>query len=371
MAYRTLTHSFSRSLVTPARFPYRSLSTSRRRNDILSELEEKLHPRELVERKKKLMEEKYGEKLKKAAEKEGVQDIEELKKKVLQPKIDAAKEAARFTEEKIKAEKQLKEDPVEKKVVAERKMKEKREPLSSIINLPLIHLTPHDTNAISQIWNAYHTSHPTLSNSFLSASLPASTYASMIALAKQNPFFVIPLPRLSEAPVEAANHPEMKTDEYEMFYLQWLFHPTPTASSPPSSEANPEPLPLTTSAIFTPLEEFKKSGEWAQPYLVLTHYPDLAQTHSLILMRGEISPASASGPPGSLANPGFLLSQQQAQLLALALQRFYCTDIAMPGESAKQQEERLKRRDALRGFRERPEEWDWMGLVEMAYGGLV
>lgn len=94
------------------------------------------------------MEEKYGEKLKKAAEKwvlitstgwfypgnhwasdhrEGVQDIEELKKKVLQPKIDAAKEAARFAEEKIKAEKQLKEDPVEKKVVAERKKKEKRE----------------------------------------------------------------------------------------------------------------------------------------------------------------------------------------------------------------------------------------------------
>lgn len=112
----------------------------------------------------------------------------------------------------------------------------------------------------------------------------------MLALAKQNPFFVIPLPRLSEAPVEAANHPEMKTDEYEMFYLQWLFHPTPTTSSPPSSEVNPEPLPLTTSAIFTPLEEFKKSGEWAQPHLVLTHYPDLAQTHSLVLMRGEISP---------------------------------------------------------------------------------
>lgn len=69
MSYRTLTRSFSRTLVTPARFPYRSLSTSLRRNDILSELEEKLHPRELVERKRKLMEEKYGEKLKKAAEK--------------------------------------------------------------------------------------------------------------------------------------------------------------------------------------------------------------------------------------------------------------------------------------------------------------
>lgn len=69
MAYRTLTRSLPRSLVTPIRFPFRSLSTTLRRSDILSDLEEKLHPRELVERKKKLMEEKYADKLRKAAEK--------------------------------------------------------------------------------------------------------------------------------------------------------------------------------------------------------------------------------------------------------------------------------------------------------------
>lgn len=56
-----------------------------------------------------------------------MQDIEELKKKVLQPKLDASKEAARLSEENIKAEKRLKADPVEKKVVAERKKKLEKE----------------------------------------------------------------------------------------------------------------------------------------------------------------------------------------------------------------------------------------------------
>lgn len=197
----------------------------------------------------------------------------------------------------------------------------------------------------------------------------------MLQLIRENPFFVLPLPRLAEEPSDTSTpgaKAPVKTDEYEMFYLQWLFHPTPTSSSPPSPDPNPEPLPLTTSVIFTPLEEFKKAGEWAQPHLVLTHYPDLAQTHNLVLMRGEISPAAASGgSAGSLANPGYLLSQQQAQLLALALQRFYCTGVDVPNEGERGRAERIKRGEALRGFRERPGEWDWKGLVEMAYGGMV
>jgi len=241
------------------------------------------------------------------------------------------------------------------------------QPLSSILNLPLLHMTPHDTGAIAKIWTAYHSAHPTQSSCFLSAHLPTTTYDSMLNLARTNPFFVLPLPR------DAASNQSgtVKTDEYEMFYLQWLFHPTSSASSPPSPEATPSPLPLTSSIIFTPLEEFKKSGEWAQPYLVLTHYPELSHSHDLVLMRGEITVGTASGTAGSLANPGFLLSQPQAQLLALALQRFYCAEIPPRTESARDAEERGKRKDALQGFRERPGEWDWTGLVNMAYSGLV
>jgi ATP synthase F1 complex assembly factor 1 len=72
-----------------------------------------------------------------------------------------------------------------------------------------------------------------------------------------------------------------------------------------------------------------------------------------------------------MTNPGFLLSQAQAQLLALALQRFYCADIKPVGEDEKGREEREMRKEALRGLRERPGEWDWTGLVSMAYGGIV
>jgi ATP synthase F1 complex assembly factor 1 len=241
------------------------------------------------------------------------------------------------------------------------------QPLSSILNLPLLHLTPHDADAISKIWTTFHTAHPTLASSYLSASLPASTYNSMVSLAQADPFFILPLPRNAASDESGA----FKTDEYEMFYLQWLFHPTSTSSAPPSPDANPEPLPPLTSVIFTPLEEFKTAGEWASPHLVLTHYPDLAHTHNTVLMRGEISAASAGGPPGSLSNPGYLLSQQQAQLLALALQRFYCAGIVPLGESEQGRLDREKRAEALRGLREKPGEWDWRGLVDMAYGGIV
>nr|XP_018999370.1 ATP synthase mitochondrial F1 complex assembly factor 1 [Kwoniella mangroviensis CBS 8507]OCF62831.1 ATP synthase mitochondrial F1 complex assembly factor 1 [Kwoniella mangroviensis CBS 8507] len=360
----------------------RSLCTTQIRRDVLSELENQLHPRELIERKRKEFEEKYGDKLNKKVKSEGVKDLDSLKLKVLAPSVKAAlkakkaKEAAAAEVQLEEEEKQFREDVKGISASGENQAEGDRagiKPLSSIINLPLIHLTPHDANAISQIWTAYHTSHPTLSNSFLSATLPTAVYKSMISIAKQNPFFVLPLPRLTEPTGETqeAKKGEVKTDEYEMFYLQWIFHPTSTASLPPSDATNPEPLPLTSSVIFTPLEEFKKQGEWAQPYLVLTHYPELSQSHDIVLMRGEISPASASGPIGSTSNPGFLLSQQQAQLLALALQRFYCTSIEPQNEGEKQKQDRLSRASALVSFRERPEEWSWEGLVEKAYGGLV
>jgi len=229
-------------------------------------------------------------------------------------------------------------------------------------------MTPHDGDAIAKIWTAYHTTHPTLSSGFLSAYLTSSVYTTMLETAKSNPFFVLPLPRPASSDSEAG---QVLTDSYEMFYLQWLFHPTSSTALPPLPDGTTKPLPLTSSIIFTPLEEFKRSGEWAQPYLVMTHYPEMSHSHDLVLMRGEITAASAGGPAGSEGNPGFMLSQQQAQLLALALQKFYCTGVAVPNEDERGRKEREKRAETLVAFRERPQEWDWKGLVEMAYGGMV
>lgn len=219
-------------------------------------------------------------------------------------------------------------------------------------------MTPHDAQAIANIWTTYHTTHATLANSFLSASLPTPTYESMLQVAKANPFFVLPLPRDSSD----------GGDAFEMFYMQWLFHPSPT---PPPDVKNNGPLPPVASVIFTPLAEFKSAGEWAEPFLTLTFYSDLARSHNTVLMRGEISPESAKGPNGSLDNPGFLLAQPQAQLLALALQRFYCANLAVPGEDSKAKQERIQRHQALSDFREKPEQWDWQNLIGMAYAGIA
>jgi ATP synthase F1 complex assembly factor 1 len=208
----------------------------------------------------------------------------------------------------------------------------------------------------------------------------------MVALARKYPNFVVPLPRdiAGEPATSNADAPA-----FEMFYLQWLFHPTPSQTPASTSEGYREtPRQPIATVLFTPLAEFKNASEWAQPQLVLTHYPDLhnnpvpstvqpppgeAQHHPLILMRGEISPAAGTSSVIASALPGANLSltQAQAQLLALALQRFYCSDVAPVGESAAARKEREERGKSLRDFRERPAEWDWKGLVRLAYAGVV
>ncbi|KAL1407674.1 hypothetical protein Q8F55_007107 [Vanrija albida] len=357
-------------------------SSARRTNahsDLVKQLEEQLTPREAVERKRKEMEAKYGDKLTKRVKEEGVSNLDALKERVVAPSVLAKIKAKKYREEEAaKAEKARQEEEAQRAAASAAKAEattEKRDaarksqaegdrsgvkPLSSIINLPLILMTPHDAAAIGDIWNTYHRTHTTLAPSFLSASMPLGTYESILTLAKENPFFVLPLPRGKDG----------GESSFEMFYVQWLFHPSPSA--PPTADPKADaPLPPVTSAIFTPLEEFKSAGEWAQPFLTLTFYPDLANTHGTVLLRGEITPVSAAGPAGSAENPGFLLSQQEAQLLDLALQRFYCAGLGPANEDLVQREERLKRGQALRDFREKPQEWDWQGLIQMAYGGLA
>lgn len=69
-------------------------------------------------------------------------------------------------------------------------------------------------------------------------------------------------------------------------------------------------VPPPSTVLFTPLAEYKTRAAYAQPYLILTHWTDLASSHGLVLMRGEISDNVA-------------LSETDAQLLAVRLQLFY------------------------------------------------
>lgn len=51
-----------------------------------------------------------------------------------------------------------------------------------------------------------------------------------------------------------------------------------------------------TIVMYTPLGEYKLRQSFAQPTLILTHYTDLANSHGIVLMRGDITPASNGSP---------------------------------------------------------------------------
>jgi len=149
--------------------------------------------------------------------------------------------------------------------------------------------------------------------------------------------------------------------------MEWGFHPPPEHPSPVDPLADPfatnnippkeashhtNPLPLRSTILFSPLQEYKLRGSFAQPRLVVTHYTDLAHSHDIVLLRGEIM-ASPSG--------GFLLSQVDAQLLALAVQKFY-----LPAETP-QSQNAFK---ILRSFHEAPEQFDYKELVAAGDDGI-
>lgn len=221
------------------------------------------------------------------------------------------------------------------------------QPLATLLNLPLLLSTPHPFDTISQIWQTLHTA-KSMSNPsrYLSATIPAPLYATMHALARQHPQFVLPLPRPGGAT--------------EFFFLQWAFYDDGQAT-----------------VIFTSLEEYKVKQAWARPFLTLTHWTDLAKGEGqAVLMRGEITstapPKAAIQkdlPPGAVAPPTeakerYLLSVADAQLLVLGMQRFYNLE---SGEAA----DRERRKEVLEGFTKGTwGEAEWTGLKKLAVGTL-
>jgi ATP synthase F1 complex assembly factor 1 len=118
--------------------------------------------------------------------------------------------------------------------------------------------------------------------------------------------------------------------------------------------------------LFTPLQEYKLRQSFATPYLILTFYPDFAQTHGIVLLRGEITPSAAAAaaiPGQDISTARFLLSQIDAQLLAIGVQKFYLwgNESDDSGQKGDRNAEKL-----LRQFHEQPEEFNWADLLEHA-----
>ncbi|TIA91701.1 hypothetical protein E3P81_01844, partial [Wallemia ichthyophaga] len=256
---------------------------------------------------------KYADKLSQRLRQEGVESLEELKKKL-------APGAAAVEEEKPDATETMKEkhpkaaavtpNPDQLKVDTGKdeyfvgsvdKVEGRKEgdgtgvkPLDSIINVAKMAELPLDH--ISKLWNAHHSS----KDNYLSATIPKDTYEGLYTQARKYPAFVIPIPR------EVKGDKQEDKTGYEVFYLEWGFLPDTLGSG-----TRPSTL------IFTSLNEYKQRQAFAQPFVSCTHYTDLAKSHDAVLMRGEVTAVQADDK--ALA----VLDSKDAQLLILTMQRFY------------------------------------------------
>ncbi|KAH9983286.1 ATP11 protein-domain-containing protein [Russula compacta] len=299
---------------------------------------------------------KYAEKLENVAQQQGT-SVEELRAHVRerqreQERRKAVEAEARSAERLLKEKQQdvhrastpRVQRPLGSSV---RKDSSPIKPLSGILNTERLLSKPHTAAQVSALWTAFHASRSGgTGRGFLCASLPRETYDSLLGVAQRYP----------NSHTHANDDDESKTG-YEFYVLQWDFYhapPPPLACSDPFSPEVPRENgekaanPRLATAIFTPLLEYKLRQTFATPYLVLTFYSELASSHGLVLMRGEITPSAATK-----SNRGdHLLSQGDAQLLAHGLQRFY-----LWGSS----EEREK---LLSDFHERPGAFKWEELLK-------
>lgn len=210
----------------------------------------------------------------------------------------------------------------------------------------------------------------------------------MFARGQRFPQFVLPLPRTITAAEEADELlPPEKKQGYEMHLCEWAALPPPPVlpflDEASSTQQGPAPRPSTV--LFTPLAEYKLRQEFAQPLLVLTHYTDLAASKGIVLMRGDLTAhENASAAPTGFAAAAAAaargaseeeqaklkaplqaeakMTQQDAQLLVVALQRFYMPPTTKAGEEGAETRAKL-----LADFHERPEEFDLAQLCKAAF----
>ena len=176
----------------------------------------------------------------------------------------------------------------------------------------------------------------------------------MIQVAAKYPSFVIPVPRDAS---QASDAPTEDQRAYEFYFMEWGFHGSPaepTTTADVFQKPKPSSNPQTSTILFTPLQEYKLRNSFATPYLVLTHYTDLARSHGVVLLRGEITP-STSGAGAAAEDGRFMLNQQDAQLLAMGTQKFYLW-----------QDEQADRVKLLKTFHEQPADFKWEDLLKHA-----
>lgn len=300
----------------------------------------------------------YEEKLKAKARQEGLSGVDELKAKheekqeQLREKQKAAFDSARAEQinAQVKSEAERtasvegRDETMRERLRMQRQQDEQRKlsgeadpaspikPLSSFVDVEKLAQEPTET--VGKLWTGYHTMHEKLS-----AVIPKDTYEAILETAQKYPMFILPLPRTEPG------SGDQKT-AFEMYLLQWTMLPR-SASTPPDA---PQPSAL----LFAPLAEYKLRQEFAQPALILSHYTDVADSKGVVLMRGDIT-----GRRGDDSTEGApLISQQDAQLLAMSMQRFYRAE---PGEAGEQRTALLKK------FHDDPSNFELDKLLDLTF----
>ncbi|KAG6919567.1 hypothetical protein DXG01_004230 [Tephrocybe rancida] len=315
---------------------------------------------------------KYAEKLRQRALEKGM-TVDALKTRIKEEQAEEARrnreikatEATKAAEKAAKARASASNPSAQTQshVVAPtpgaRKDSSPVKPLSSILNLQKLMATPHTPEQIGALWTAYHLSRSGgTGRGYVCAAVPLDLYQKMAGIAERYSSFIVPVPR-----VKAVTDPLVEGEQdtaYEFYFLQWDFHDVPPVPSATEDLfAPPKPAsfsagvnPKTSTILFTPLQEYKMRASFATPYLVLTHYTDLAHSHGVVLLRGEITPASASAGGGR-----YMLTQEDAQLLSMAAQKFYLWDGPEQASAGGK---------LLRCFHETPEEFKWEELLKHA-----
>ena len=133
-----------------------------------------------------------------------------------------------------------------------------------------------------------------------------------------------------------------------MHLRQWTLLP-PAAGSPADA-------PPPSVVLFTPLAEYKMRQEFAQPALVLSNYTELVPSKGIALLRGDVTEHQGSGSP--------MVSQADAQMLTMCMQRFYRSGTAASaGEDAGAEE----RRELMHTFNRAPGRFALDKLLEVAF----
>lgn len=122
-------------------------------------------------------------------------------------------------------------------------------------------------------------------------------------------------------------------------------------------------LAINLRQLFTPLDQYKLHQNFAQPHLILTHYVDLAPSHGVVLMVGDITPSPSDAEKG-------IMSSQFAQMLVWRLQQFYGARSGKIGEKSGvekvgEREKREERSRLLRLFHEEPEKFEVERLIQL------